>query len=100
MPRKSTPNKRARDLARAAQARRDARGPAAVYDDLTGPADAGEVMWRLAMVSVGRMAVERAEADLRTWVGEARASGCSWSEIAHRLNVTRQAASQLFGSTP
>lgn len=59
-------------------------------------ADMGGPDWLLALVAVGRLQVERAEADLRASVAAARLGGCTWSQVADRLEVTRQAASQRY----
>ena len=45
-------------------------------------------------------AARKARADLAAAVTRARSRGCSWTQIAARLGITRQAAWQRFGQDP
>ncbi|WP_037570543.1 ClpX C4-type zinc finger protein [Phaeacidiphilus oryzae] len=40
--------------------------------------------------------IERAEADLRSWVGELRRRGVTWTRIGESLGITRQSAWERF----
>ena len=43
---------------------------------------------------------ERVETDLRSWVGELRRRGVTWSKIGVALGITRQSAWERFAREP
>lgn len=63
--------------------------------------DPSTVEWRDAQhfrrIVAARMAVERAERELRDAVETARDAGDSWTVIGAAMGTTRQAAYQRFG---
>jgi hypothetical protein len=54
----------------------------------------------LDWVASADAAARRARADLAAAVTRARSRGCSWTQVAGRLGITRQAAWQRFGQDP
>jgi hypothetical protein len=54
----------------------------------------------LSWVTEADAATRQAQRDLTAAVTRARSRGHSWTQIANRLGITRQAAHQRFGHNP
>ena len=64
------------------------------------PLPPGPAVDVLDWVASADAAARRARADLAAAVARARSRGCTWTQIAGRLGITRQAAWQRFGQDP
>src|SRR5580704_7476423 len=51
-----------------------------------------------AALTVSEELASRADELIGQFVEEARRAGCSWTEIGHRIGVSKQAARQRFGA--
>lgn len=58
--------------------------------------DEAEDVTDLAVIGHALDSIEHAKAELLATIADARAHGRSWTEIAHRLGVSRQAARERW----